>query len=150
MENQVNLEEVKAELKEAEKSIQVERDLLTTQITEFQEYLEMQESEERKEAKLLQREQDELAMQEQQLLNTTKESDEDEDDRMRQNLSELLEKTLRLGKVSPSKEAAPLDPTNEQLQAELDRMRKQWEGDHLDWKQALNKVNQQLAEEETA
>ncbi len=95
-------------------------------------------------------EQDELAAQEQQLFNTAEESDDDEDDRMRQNLSELLGKMPRNGKVPPSKGLAPLDPTNDQLRVELDHMWRQWESDNLDWKQALEEANQQLAEEENA
>ncbi len=117
----------------------------------------MQEGKEKKEAKLLQMEQDKLAAQEQQLLNAAEESDEDDDERTRQNLSELLENTPKLRKVSSSKEAVPLDLTNEQLQAELDHVQKQmnvereqWRSDHLGWEQALNEANQQLAEEETA
>ncbi len=95
-------------------------------------------------------EQDELTTQEQQLLNAAEESDEDDDDRTRQNLSEHLENMLKFGKVLPSMEAAPPDLTNEQLWAELDRIRKQWQSDNLGWKQVLNEANQQLAEEETA
>ncbi len=155
--NWTNHEEVEEELKEAEQGIQEDRDSLLVDMTEFQEYLEKQDSDEKKEVKLLQMEQDELATQEQQLLNAAEESDEDDDERMRQNLSELLENTPRHEKVLPSAEAVPPDLTNEQLQAELDCVQKQmnaereqWRSDHLGWEWALNEANQQLAEEETA
>ncbi len=39
----------------------------------------------------------------------------------------------------------PTEPTNEQLKAELERLRSQWDSS----KQALDKANQLLAEEET-
>ncbi len=107
----------------------------------FQEYLETQESGEKDEARLLQMEQDELVAQEQQLLNAAEESDEDDDERTRQNLSELLENMPKHGSMSPSEEIASLDLTNEQLQAELDHIRKlrseerkQWQNDNLGWK----------------
>ncbi len=60
----------------------------------------MQVAEEKKEAKSLQMEQDELAMQEQQLFNVAEESDDDEDDRTRQNLSKLLGNMPRFGSVA--------------------------------------------------
>ncbi len=127
-------------------------------MSEFLEYLAMQDGEEKSEAKLLQMEQDELAAQEQQLLNANEELDEDDDEKMRQNLSELLEVNMpRQESVSPSEDAAPPDLMNEQLRAELDRVqklrekeRKQWQTDNLGWREALNEANQQLVEEETA
>ncbi len=92
-------------------------------------------------------EQDELNACEQQMLNAVEELDGDDDDeRTRQNLNDILAKNPTNGQVSPAKEPALPNPTNEQLQAKLDHMRTQWEVD----RQALEEANQQLAEEEGA
>ncbi len=145
--NQINLEEVAKELQIAEEGIQAERTSLTKRIKDFQDYLEVQKAEEKKEAKQLKMEQDELDMREQQLLNAVEESDgDDDDDRTRQNLSDILAKKPTDGQVSPAKGPALPDLMNEQLQAKLDHMRMQWESDQ----QVLDEANQQLAEEEGA
>ncbi len=67
---------------------------MTAEMSEFQEYLDKQDSEEKQEAKLLQTEQDELAAQEQQLINAVEGKDEDENEQTRLNLSELLEANM--------------------------------------------------------
>ncbi len=46
------------------------------------------------------------------------------------------------GKVSPVKGPVPSDLMNEQLQAELDHIRKQWESDQL----VLQEANKQLTD----
>ncbi len=58
----------------------MERIALTKQIKDFQDYLEAQKAEEKREAKQLNMEQDALDKHEQQLLNAVEESDVDDDD----------------------------------------------------------------------
>ncbi len=120
MQNQINPDEVEEELQEAEEALQKERNSFQADIADFQDLLARGEKAEEEEAKLLQAEQDELAAQEQQLLNAVEEKDEDENEKMRQSLSELLEvNTPRKESVSLSEDAVPPSLTNEQLQAEF-------------------------------
>ncbi len=82
--------------------------------------------------------------QEQQLFNAVEENDEDENERMRLDLSELLEaNTPWKDATSPSKDDVPQNSMDEQLQkmqAKLDhvhRLRReeqeQWQGNNMGW-----------------
>ncbi len=68
------------ELRTVEESIEVERAALTEGIKAFQDYLEQQKAEEKREVTQLNMEQNELDAHEQQLVNAVEESDRDEDD----------------------------------------------------------------------
>ncbi len=81
--------------------------------------------------------QDELATQEQELLKTVDEEDEDENEKMRRSLGALLERnTPRRECVPLGEEIALPDMTNEQLQAELDRMWRLWQIDNSEGNKA--------------
>ncbi len=140
--NQDDPEEVKAELRRIEESIDVEREKLTERVNEFQLYLEKQVADEKNEAKQLRAEQDELKALEQQLQNLAAENeDDDEDERTRQSLNnQLLNATP--GQRSPieSPVLTQPNPTNGQLKAELERVQLQGEAD----RQALEKANELL------
>ncbi len=93
-------------------------------------------------------EQDKLDECEHQLSNAVEESDgeEDENERTRQNNSHGLAKSSARGQESLTKDPVPWNPTSEQLRAELDHMRLQWELD----RRVLKVANQQLVDEESA
>ncbi len=96
--NQMDPEEVEAELRKIEEKIDAEREKLSERVKEFQLYLEKQVADEKNEAKQLRVEQDELKTLEQQLLSSAveNEDDDDENERTRQSLNDqLLNATLR-------------------------------------------------------
>ncbi len=120
---------------------------MSMEMSEFQEYLDKQVSEEKK-------------VKEQQLLNAVEEKNEDEDEKMRPNLSELLEVNMpRKDAMSPSKDAVPQNSMDEQLQnmqAELDHVhrfrreeREQWQDDNMGWSKKVKQLSQQLSAGET-
>ncbi len=110
--NQENPKEVAAELQKMEERIDVERAALLERVKDFQEYLEKRTAEERDEVTQLNAEQNELEAREQQLLNTVKDDDEDENEQTRQNLSAQLRSSVQ-GQGSPTKSPVPTGPTNE-------------------------------------
>ncbi len=114
LQNQINPDEVEEELQEGEKALQKERSSLQADIADLQDCLASHEKEGEEEGELLQVMQDKLTAQDQELLNTVEEEDEDKNEKMRR-LSALLERnTPRREHVLPSEEIAPPDQTNEQ------------------------------------
>ncbi len=101
-------------------------------------YLEKQTEDEKNEARQLRAEQDELQVLEQQLLQTAVEDEEDDEESEQVKQSEQSQ-----GQGSPTRSPAltPTEPTNEQLKAELERVRLQQEAD----RQALEEANELLA-----
>ncbi len=120
--NQENLNEVADELQKVEERIDVEKTALLERIKSFQDYLEKQTAEEKEEVIRLNAEQNELDVHEHQLLNAVEDDDEDENEWIRQNLSDSLARSSAKGQESLTKGPVLTSPMNEQLRAELDRM----------------------------